>query len=98
MDFPTQQHCAFELVTLALVLDLNPPHILTSSLNALSLPKSWRPLSPQRILGTADRALVREVIYLAGQRAPPAVLEKVRSPQPDSARPWATQRRQDRHW
>ena len=92
MDFPTQQHFAFELVTLALVLDLNLPHILTSSLSALSLPTSWRPLSPQRILGMADRALVREVIYLAGQRAPPAVLEKVRSPQPDSARPWATQR------
>ena len=44
-----------ELVALSLALGFVPPHILTDSLAALHLLKSWGTLSPQRILQTADR-------------------------------------------
>ena len=70
-------HC--ELIALALALQLRPPHILTDSLASLHLLKSWGTWRAQRILQSADRALVRQVLHLAGQLTSPPVLEKVKA-------------------
>ena len=70
-------HC--ELVALALAMDLEPPHILTDSLAALHLLRSWRTWSVQRVLQTVDRTLVRLVLHLAGQLRTPPRLEKVKA-------------------
>ena len=68
-----------ELVALVLAMEMQPPHILTDSLASLSMLQSWGRWSPQRILLTTDRALVRHVIHLAEQLASPPVLEKVKA-------------------
>ena len=68
-----------ELVALALALELQPAQILTDSLAALCSLKTWGTWSPQRVLQTADRALVRLIVHKAGQLAMPPLLEKVKA-------------------
>ena len=68
-----------ELVALVLAMALSPPHVLSDSLAALTLLQSWGRWSTQRILLSADRALVRQVIHLAQQLPSPPVLEKVKA-------------------
>ena len=73
-----------ELVALSLAMGLRPPQILTDSLTALHLLRTWGTMSPQRILQTADRELVRLVIYEAGRLPLPPLLEKVKAHDQDA--------------
>ena len=68
-----------ELVALALAMEFQPPQILTDSLAALHMLRSWGRWSPRRILQTPDRGLVRYVLDLAGRLASPPLLEKVKA-------------------
>ena len=70
-------HC--ELVALVMALGFRPPHILTDSLAALHLLRSWGSWPTQRILQSADRMLVRQAIHLVGQLDSPPRLEKVKA-------------------
>ena len=73
-----------ELVALALAMELQPPHILSDSLAALHMLRAWGRWSPQRVLQTVDRALVRQVIHLARQLGSPPRLEKVKAHDEDA--------------
>ena len=68
-----------ELVALMLALDFQPPQVITDSLTALHLLKSWGTWSPQRVLQMADRGLVRMLLHQAGHLASPPLLEKVKA-------------------
>jgi hypothetical protein len=66
-----------ELVAICLALALHPPQILTDSLSSLQLLHRWGQFSTARVLLCADRVLVRQAIFLAGQCQSPPLLEKV---------------------
>ena len=66
-----------ELVALCLALALYPPQVLTDSLSSLQLLRRWGQFSAARVLLCPDRVLIRQAIFLAAQRRPPPLLEKV---------------------
>jgi ribonuclease HI len=68
-----------ELVALALALEMRPPHVLTDSLAALHMLRGWGTWSTRRVLQSAERALVRQVVHFALQLEAPPLLEKVKA-------------------
>lgn len=66
-----------ELVALCLALQLRPRQVLTDSLCALQLLRSWHSYGTRRVLRCDLRPLVRQVLGEAQLCAAPPVLEKV---------------------
>ena len=68
-----------ELVALGLALQQDSPHVLSDSLAALHMLRSWAEWSLARRLRCPDRHEVRWVLSLASARSSPPLLEKVKA-------------------
>jgi hypothetical protein len=77
-DPRSSTHC--ELAALCLAMGFETTLVLTDSLAALSMLRSWGSWSPMRVLRCSERAEVRRILEFADRRSlPPPRLEKVKA-------------------